>query len=301
MRCIIEMKRLINFKTLILLLLASCLLLFCACGAEGDTAYDEAPNVDREVETTPETGDKTELTTVNVNTKIIRNVTMYGETKNFSNATETVKKQLLSAGGYVEASEITGGESLYNGSKKAKRAQYTLRIPAEKLDSFVESLEVLLNVTSYSETTKDVTLEYYDIESRIKTLETKKSALEALLQGAKTVEEITAYQNDLYDVIAEIESLRSKLNVYDNKVSYSTINLTVVEVFEYTETVTEEATFGDKIASAFSGSWEALGTFFEYLAIFLVGAFPVLLLLGAIAAIVLTIIWLVRRKKKKKS
>ena len=42
-----------------------------------------------------------------------------------------------------------------------------------------------------------------------------------------------------------------------------------------------------------------MGTFFEHLAIFLVAALPVLLFLGVIAAIVLTIIWLVRRNKKK--
>lgn len=296
------MKRMFNLKALLLLALISCMLLFCACGASsGDYATEEAPeNKFENTDTQPDTTDKTELTSANKNAKIIRNVKMHGETKNFTNATETVKSKLSQAGGYVESSEITGGESLYNGRKTAKNAVYVLRVPAEKLDSFVESLKTLLNVTSYSETTKDVTLDYYDIESRIKTLEVKKSALEALLEGASSVEEIVTYQNELFEVISEIESLRSKLNVYDSKINYSTIELRIEEVLEYTETVTKEKTFGDRLAETFEDSWENLGVFFEYLLLFLVGAFPILLFLGIVTAIVLTIIWLVRRKKKKK-
>ncbi len=301
MRCILIMKRPFNFKLLLLLLLTCCVLLLSACGAESvDSAETVLPNENfgENIDTEPEKVDDAEYTTVNTNAKILRTVKIYGETKNFTNANETVVSQLKAAGGYVETSEITGGESLYNGSKAPKTAVYVLRVPADKLDSYVESLKSMLNVTSYSESTQDITLNYYDIQSRIKTLEIKKSALEALLESATKVNDIVTYQNELFQVITEIESLKSKLNVYDNKVTYSTVNLSITEVFEYTETTTEEKTFGDKISDTFAASWEGLGTFFEYFAIFIVAVFPVLLLLGVIAAIVIIIVKLVKRKKR---
>jgi hypothetical protein len=158
----------------------------------------------------------------------------------------------------------------------------------------------MLNVTSYSETTKDVTLNYYDLQSRIKTLEIKKSSLEALLENAKSVNEIKTYQDELFSVITEIESLKSKLNVYDNKVNYSTVGLQITEVLEYTETNNANQSFGDKLSDTFVASWEGMGTFFEYFAIFIVAVFPALLLLGVVAAIVIIIVKLVKRKKRNK-
>lgn len=298
------MKRQTDLKLLLLLLLTCCMIVFCSCGADvKDGVGTEAPNenVGDFIDNEPEKTDGVEFTTVNTNAKILRTVKIYSETKNFTNATETVKKELLAAGGYIQSSEITGGESLYNGSKTPKKAIYVLRVPADKLDNYVDLLKNMLNVTSYTETTKDVTLEYYDLQSRIKTLEMKKSSLEALLENAKSVDEIKTYQDELFSVITEIESLKSKLNVYDNKVNYSTVGLQITEVLEYTETNNANQSFGNRLSDTFESSWEGLGTFFEYFAIFIVAIFPALLIIGAITSAVLTIIHFVRRKKRNKN
>lgn len=279
------------------------MIVFCSCGADvKDGVGTEAPNenVGDGIDNEPEKNDKVEFTTVNTNAKILRTVKIYSETKNFTNATETVIMELRAAGGYIQSSEITGGESLYNGSKTPKKAIYVLRVPADKLDNYVDLLKNMLNVTSYTETTKDVTLDYYDLQSRIKTLEMKKSSLETLLENAKSVNEIKTYQDELFSVITEIESLKSKLNVYDNKVNYSTVGLQITEVLEYTETTPEGKSFGDKLSDTFNSSWEGVGTFFEYFAIFIVAIFPSLLLLGVVAAIVIITVKLVKRKKRNK-
>lgn len=297
------MKRQIDLKLVLLLLLTFCMIVFCSCGADvKDGVGTEAPNenVGDGIDNEPEKNDKVEFTTVNTNAKILRTVKIYSETKNFTNATETVIMELRAAGGYIQSSEITGGESLYNGSKTPKKAIYVLRVPADKLDNYVDLLKNMLNVTSYTETTKDVTLDYYDLQSRIKTLEMKKSSLETLLENAKSVNEIKTYQDELFSVITEIESLKSKLNVYDNKVNYSTVGLQITEVLEYTETTPEGKSFGDKLSDTFNSSWEGVGTFFEYFAIFIVAIFPSLLLLGVVAAIVIITVKLVKRKKRNK-
>lgn len=237
---------------------------------------------------------------LNHNGKIIRNVNLRGETKDFDSAQESLKSKIADNGGYVEKSSVTGGESLTSNRKSSRNAVYTIRIPAEKLDDFLAMTENMLNIVSSSETTTDVTLDYYDIESRMKTLESKKAALENMLEQATTLDEIRTLQDDLYDVIADIEAYRSKLNVYDSKVNYSTVELTITEVVEYTE-VAEEKTFGERISKTFKESWQGFGRFCQAFAVFLVGAMPLFVVLAMIGAIVFLIIRLCKRKNRKKA
>lgn len=290
------MKQRLNIHSILLLLLMVLSLLLCACGQDsaGDVAENEL--TEEIVHTTDSVGADNETTVIDSKAKIIRIITLNGETKDFESATDAISKQLSQVGGYVEKSNITGGESLYNNRKTEKRASYVLRVPADKLDIFLEQTEGLLNVTSSTETTTDVTLDYYDIESRLQTLKSKKSALEAMLASATTLDEIMKIQDSLYEVISDIESYQSRLNAYDSKVNYSTVNLEIVEVLEYTETETEDPTFIERVSNAFKKSWTNFGKFIQGFAVFIVWILPILLVVGTIAALILFII----RKKKNK-
>ena len=71
--------------------------------------------------------------------KIIRTVTMTCETKAYDDAVTLIMDNLNAHGGYVEASNTTG--TGYDDVKNSeRRAAYTLRVPAEKLDLFLETL-----------------------------------------------------------------------------------------------------------------------------------------------------------------
>lgn len=227
--------------------------------------------------------------------KIIRIVNINGESKDFEKTTEKIQGQVKEQGGYIESSEIRGGKSYINGSADERTATYVIRIPSDKLDAFLANTKGLINVTSSSESTEDVTLDYYDIQSRLDTLKSKKTALEKMLEKAETLDDILTIQESLYDVIEEIEAYQSKLNLYDNKVSYSTVNLTVSEVVEYTET---EATFGERIGKAFRGGWRAFTEAGENLAVALVYAAP-FLAIPLIVGIVFLVLHIVKKKKKK--
>jgi hypothetical protein len=158
----------------------------------------------------------------------------------------------------------------------------------------------MLNIISSSETTTDVTLEYYDIEARLKTLEAKQAALEKMLEQAETLSDVRMLQDDLYEVIGEIESYRSRLNVIDSKVNYSTVELTINEVIEYTEIEKDEPTFWERISDTFVNSWTGFWEFCQDLAVFLVGAMPVFCIFGVMGLIVFLIIFLVKKRKRKR-
>ena len=290
-----------HFKGLLILLILSVSLVLSSCG--GSTS--EGKNDMAIGEATPDTLDKevvgttgSDLGKLPENAKIIRTVNLNGETKDFDSALETIKSKISENGGYVESSNLSGGKSLYNNRNSARQGNFVIRIPAEKLDSFLDSAKGVLNITSSSESTEDVTLSYYDIKSRLETLQSKKTALEGMLEKAENLSDMLTIQDNLYDVIADIEAYQSKLNLYDSKVSYSTVNLTMSEVVEFT-VIEKDESFGARIKDAFSESWENFGEFCQDLIVFLVSVMPILVF-PAVGGIIILIVWAIRRNKKNK-
>ncbi len=233
--------------------------------------------------------------------KIIRTVHMACESKAYDDAVTTVMTALATHGGYVESSSATGGLSRSTDkTASARRSEYTLRIPAENLDAFLESLRTdgNIHITDQSMKSDEITGAYYDTQTRIETLTAEKNSLSAMLEGFTDYSDISAMlevQRRLYDVIEEIETLQTKLNLYDSQVALSTVHLTLREVIEYTETA--EPTFLARIGDAFVESWTDFGRGWQNFAVWFVEAFPTLLILGAIA----TAITLIVRRSVKKS
>ena len=109
------------------------------------------------------------------------------------------------------------------------------------------------------------------------------------------MEDLLQIEERLTEVRTELEGIASQLRVYNNMVDYATVNLTVTEVKEYTQTE-EPETVWDRIGSGLQDTFQNLGEFFTDLFVLLVVSMPYLLLLGAV---VLVILFLVFRKRKK--
>ena len=236
-------------------------------------------------------------------TKIIKTAEVIAETKDFDKALTELEQTVKALGGYVEASSIRG--TGYN-TKESRAADYTLRIPAEKLDEFLAQAGTLVHVTKSSSTATDVSGTYYDIEARLSVLETERQVLEQMLSQTTNVTNMISIEQRLYDVIYEIESYKTMLKVYDKKVAYSTVTLYVCEVEDLT-VVKEENTFGSRFKAAFQESWQNFADFCKDFVIVLVYAFPTLLVLGVLGLIfvatiliVVKIISVIVKKRKKK-
>ncbi|MBR6782617.1 MAG: DUF4349 domain-containing protein [Clostridia bacterium] len=238
--------------------------------------------------------------------KIIRTVTMSCETKAYDDAITLIITALQTHGGYVETSETTGTgyESVRNSER---RATYTLRVPAEKLDAFLETLRSNdgIRILSQNATSSEITAAYYDTVSRLETLEAEKTSLTVMLEGFTDYSDINAMlrvQERLYDVIEEIESLQTKLNIYDGQVAMSTVKLSLREVITYTEVVEPDPTFGQRIKTAFSKSWADFGRGCQNFAVWFVGAFPPLLVVVSIYAAIFFIIYgSIKRRNRKRA
>lgn len=293
------------------LLLAVATLASCSADAGySDSMVPNMPSMDENTAGGMEGGSSDGTLTGGLNgdydRKIIRTVTMNCETKAYDDAITTVMTALSAYGGYMENSSATG--TGYEDVKhSARRATYTLRVPAEKLDAFLEDLrkDEGIRILSQNATSNEITATYYDTVSRLETLNAEKTSLTAMLEGFTDYSDINSMlkvQERLYDVIEEIEALQTKLNLYDGQVAMSTVNLTVNEVITYTEVVEEDPTFGERMKEAFVESWTDFGEGCQDFAVWFVEAFPTLLVVVGIHAGIFFIIYgSVKRSRKKRA
>lgn len=307
-----------NFKKqsiAILLLLAIVITpLFAACSS-GSMAYDEMENTAQ-----PEIGDasggvnympsdaivsdKTEPEHNDiVERKIIRNVTIYGETKQYDSAMNAINASVAEYGGYVSESKVTGTNYNYKGYTSGRHAYLVIKIPAEKLDTFLSQVGDTLNVTSSHSSEQDVSEAYYSVEARLQTLNAERDSLLAMMSSLNASSDYDFWytiQKRISEIEQQIAEYQAVIRTYDNKVTYSTVNLTIDEVVEYTPIEDEEPGFFERIKDAFVESWTDFGEFCMNAMVVFIYAIPTLLVVVGIPAIIVVIIIKSSKKKKKK-
>lgn len=235
--------------------------------------------------------------------KLIKTVSMDMETKEFDTLMENIRSKVEELGGYIENSEVSG--SSYYSVYESRYAWMTLRIPADKLDGFVNIVSGLGNVTSKNESVQDITLQYVDVESHKKALETEQERLLQLLEQAESMEDIIAIESRLSEVRYELQSYGSTLRTFDNQVSYSTVNLNIREVERVTPVV-EEQTFLEEIQYRLSDNLYDIRQGTRSFAIWFVSSLPYLLIWAAVIAVLVLLVrkfvwkkpFLGKRKKK---
>ena len=180
--------------------------------------------------------------------KLIRNMALSLETTAFDDFMANVESQANGMGGYVEDSSISGS----SGHPTQRNGYLTVRIPADRLDEFADSITGSATVLNRSTSVSDVTLQYSDLESHIEALKIEQKTLMDMLAKAEEIETVLAIQNQLTNVRYELESYGSQLKLMENQVSYSTVNIDVSEV--EIPTSIESDTFGNKVVRTFRNS-----------------------------------------------
>lgn len=232
--------------------------------------------------------------------KIIKNVSIAAQTKEYEKSLDGILAALAQHGGYEE-SVTSSGKSYYSSDYYTRTARMTLRVPSENLDKFLGEVGNLINVTSQSSSQSNVTAQYYDTKARLEVLEAERIAYEEMLKMAKDVSEVLEIRDRLYKTIEEIEANKTQLNIYDSKVSFSTVTITLDEVREYVEVPTAKITFGERIAKTFKESWKNFANGFQNFVVWFIGAIPTLLVLAVIfGGITVILVSAIKKSKKNK-
>lgn len=216
------------------------------------------------------------------------------ETLDYDTTISQLKSLASEVGGYIDSSEEYNAPAYGYG---ARRAHFKFRIPQTRASGFADALPAIGHVLSQSEHGDDVTEQYFDIETRLRSLELQRDKYMELLDRAEDVSYIIELTRALSDVIYQIESYTTTLNRLDSLVSYSTVTVDIDEVIEQTK-APEEVTFGSRVADAFTGSIEAFVAAVQWVAIAFVAVSPFLIIAAVIAVIVIVIVAVRRRKRK---
>ena len=228
------------------------------------------------------------------NRKFVITMHMNAETDDLDGAIDSVNQALKQLNGYVQDQSIYNG-SAYSG-RRYRSGDMTLRIPAENLDTFTQTMEGCTNVVSSSRSTEDVTLQYVDTESRVNALKTAQTRLLELLSQADNMTDLLEIESRLTDVRDELERYASRLKVLENRVDYATVNLSISEVKEYTPV--EEPTLWARIRDGFMENLSGVGDDLLDALVWLIVSIPYLVVL---ALIVLIVLWIVKRARRRRT
>lgn len=233
--------------------------------------------------------------------KLIRTKSVTVETKNLDKSLEKINTAIDTFGAYVEHSTLDSPSYVSEYDDK-RTYTMTIRVPEDKLDAFMNQLDSTGTVTSATESTEDVTLQYTDIEAHKKALKTEYDRVMELLDKAETMDQILALESKLSDLRYQIDSYESQLKVMDNQITYSTVSLTLKEV-EYEKDA--DTSYGTRIVNAFKDGIHDVKSGLADFSVWLVLVFPSLVVLGIVIAILVAIgraIWkktAVARAKRK--
>lgn len=231
--------------------------------------------------------------------KIIKTMRISAETKAFDNATVAIEALCTQLGGYIESSSFSGGSIRYSSAVVARSASYTLRIPAEELDSFRAGMDGEINVVSENTGLSDITDQYFDVDTRLATLKTEEERLLAMLEKATELEYLITLESRLSEIRYQIESYTGTLRRYDSQVAYSTVYLNLDEVLEYTQVIEAPQTFGERMSIALQESWADFVDNCKDFAVGFVYALPTLVVLAVIFTAVGVIIVAVVKKHRR--
>lgn len=316
-------------KLSILLVLLLLLSLLCACGSSANGApADMAPSAPMEAEAPavsesygsgwrmdskteynytadapapePEAGpssdgDLPSLTgSVPENAKLIYTAEINLQTTEFDDATAKLAELVASMDGYFENSSVNNYSSYRYGS-------YTVRIPAKSFDAFCSQVGQLCQLTYISRSAEDVSETYYDLESRLATQQTKLDRLQELLAKAESMEDIITIESAISETELNIEWLTGDLRRYDSLVGYSTVNISLDEVYRLDDVEQPAIGFGAKMAAALKNG---CSSFVWGLQSFLLGVannwVGWLIFLVIVAVVAVVVVRRVRRRRKNR-
>jgi uncharacterized lipoprotein YehR (DUF1307 family) len=149
-------------------------------------------------------------------------------------AMTSITRMAEGMGGFVVDSNLY--KAYTNDGVEVPAAYLTIRVPAEQLDAVLTQIKALVedpktDILSENITGQDVTMEYTDLQSRLRNLEAAEEQLTGFMDKATKIEEVMQVYNQLNQVRSDIEVLKGQIKYYDEsaRLSAVTVNLTAKE------------------------------------------------------------------------
>lgn len=292
------MLKKIGLGMLLLLLLSA-----CSAGSESqEQAMDtesgaalEEKTEEMDVSLSNATESKEETPIESANRMVIYKADLRLEVEDFQSSLEAIELKTNQYGGYVvESSTYREEEEVYSGT-------ITVRIPNDRYQDFLTEAEGMA-VKIYDRTVngEDVTEQYVDLESRLKSKRTVEARLLEFMEKANNTEDLLKISNDLAKTQEEIEQLLGRMNYLENQSSLATVTISMSENKIVVPNLDKQnLNTWEKTKQQFATSLHYLLSFISGLFVFVVGNTPVFIIVGLIALPIF--IFLRKRMKNRNS
>jgi hypothetical protein len=154
-----------------------------------------------------------------IDRKIIRSGSLTLEVDDLVAARNEILKRTKASGGFLERDAGSEWES-------TRSITVSVRIPADRFDSFVDGVGTLGRLEHRNIDATDVTTEWVDVEARLAAKRKVEERYLELAAQAKNVAEMLEVQRELGNVRAEIESMEARMESLRGQVAMSTLTIT---------------------------------------------------------------------------
>ncbi len=162
----------------------------------------------------------------------------------------------------------------------------TISVPTDALDETLDRLAAVGEVHSRNTSTEDVTGQYVDTQSRVKTMEASVERVRALMAEATRLADIVSLEAELSRRQADLESLQAQLAALEDAVDLAPIEVTL----STDETALEDRDDDTGFLAGLAAGWDAFTTSVTVLLTAL-GALLPFAVLAALVAVPLLVWW----------
>lgn len=313
----------INKTILFAMLLLSFLFVGCTSGNSNSISNDIDNSNNQDINTMQkdsvasyEGSNSTENKKENKNTKTQSNLSqekivytcdMTIQTLKYKETVTNIKNKIKEYNGIIEQETQTdeARDWYYNNYKKNSATLHNyiiIRIPSNKYEQFLQNIEGEGKVISKSMNAQNISKTYYEKEAVIKSLEIQEKRLLTMMESTKSINEMITVEKRLTEVQTQLNTYKTQLASMNKDVEYSTININVDEVLEYTKDKEniKTNTFLDRLKYTIKDSWKTFLNVLEGLLFLAIRAFPILLIFAIIVLIIIKFVKFLDSKAKKK-
>lgn len=219
-------------------------------------------------------------------------------TSDYDGDYQKIKDLLKSNEGYIET-ESSSGQKPTTDNTAGRTSNFVLRVPVANYDNFLNGIAAIGKLQSKNLQAQDISSNYYDNAARIQVLEEREAKLNEYLKAATNMQDEIELEKELSDVLYQLDQLKGTQRGMDIQVNYATVTVNLQEVPQAANLANPNASVSEQAGQAFSLSWIGVGNFLNGFAVFMAAAFPVIVLLLVILAIVFAVIYGIRKLNNK--
>lgn len=270
-----------NLKKVTIFLIAIIVLLSCS-SESNNKAYESASLEYDANESAGGKGESEPKQAKSEDRKIIKEGTITFETDDITNTKQLITNITTKLNGYV------ANENIYTYSDK-QESRLVIRIPADKFETLLSKIsDSATKIDSKNVDVLDVTEEYIDVESRIKTKKELENRYKEILKQANKVEEILSIEKEIGQLRTEIEATEGRMRYLKDRIGFSTLTV------NFYQKINSTFGFSLKFTQGIKNGWTNLLWFM----VGLVNIWPFLLIILLSIYIIRVMI---RKKKQKKA